>query len=106
MQHATMKLVEDSAGVGELAGCAGVARQVRYRINRFQGMLVGSGMPIPGVHRVEGTIDVTGLDDPEALVGVPLTLTLEDGRAIGVTLADAEGRIFTEGHGPGRCSCC
>ena len=106
MQHATMKLVEDATGVGEVVGCRGDAHRVRYRISRYQGMLVGSGMPVPGVHRLEGSIDLAGVADPASLVGEPLTLTLEDGRAIAVTLADAAGRILVEGHGPGRCSCC
>jgi len=101
-----MKLVEDAAGVGELEGCGGSAYRVPYRISRYQGMLVGSGMPVPGVHRLEGALDLAGVADPASLVGEPLTLTLEDGRAIAVRLADAGGRILVEGHGPGRCSCC
>ena len=50
--------------------------------------------------------DLAGVADPASLVGEPLTLTLEDGRAIAVRLADVGGRILVEGHGPGRCSCC
>ena len=106
MQHATMKLVEDTTGVGELAGCRGSAHRVQYRISRYQGMLVGSGMPVPGVHRVEGSLDLAGVADAASLVGEALTLTLEDGRAMAVILADDTGRILVEGHGPGRCSCC
>jgi hypothetical protein len=33
-------------------------------------------------------------------------LRLEDGRALPVTLADACGRVLSEGHGPSRCQCC
>jgi hypothetical protein len=106
MQRATMKLVEDATGVGDLGGCGGGTHRVRYRISRYQGMLVGSGMPVPGVHRLEGSVDLAEIARPESLVGETLTLTLEDGRAIAVRLADATGRILVEGHGPGRCSCC
>src|SRR5688572_9128990 len=107
MQRGTLKLVEECAGVGELLRSGEPLRRVRYRISRYQGMLEGSGMPIPGLHRVEGSIDLEAAGDVANLVGAELTLRLEDGRAIGITLADAHGRVITEGHGPGRgCSCC
>jgi len=63
-------------------------------------------MPIPGRHRIEGAIDVPSSEDVSDLVGTPLVLKLEDGRAIAVTLADAAGRVLLEGHGPSRCQCC
>jgi hypothetical protein len=45
--------------------------------------------------------------DPAALVGANITLDLEDGRSLALTLADADGRVLAEGHGPGHgCSCC
>ena len=70
-------------------------------------MLEGSGMPIPGLHRVEGSIDPDGGALAPDLVGACLTLRLEDGRSVPVTLADADGRVLDEGHGPGRgCACC
>lgn len=100
-----MKLVETSAGVGELELEGRVLRRVNYEIRRFQEMLA-SGMPVPGMHRIEGVIDYDASRDPGEWVGVPLTLRLEDGRALGVTLADREGRVLTEGHGPTRCLCC
>ena len=104
MQHATFKLVEQSEGTGELVKDGTVLRQVRYSITRYQGMLVGSGMPIPGLHRIEGSTDYEVAD--ASLIGRPLTLRLEDGRALGVTLATRDGRLLSEGHGPGGCSCC
>lgn len=62
-------------------------------------------MPIPGLHRIEGSTDYEVTD--ASLVGRPLTLRLEDGRTIGVTLAARDGRILSEGHGPGGgCQCC
>ena len=70
-------------------------------------MLEGSGMPIPGLHRVEGSVDLDGAEVAPDLVGACLTLKLEDGRSVPITLADADGRVLDEGHGPGRgCSCC
>jgi hypothetical protein len=105
VQHATFKLVEESSGTGELVHDGMVLGRVRYSIARYQGMLVGSGMPVPGLHRLEGSTDYEVAD--VSLIGRPLTLRLEDGRALGVTLAARDGRLLSEGHGPaGGCSCC
>ena len=107
MQRGTFKLVEECSGTGELVEQGVVLRQVRYTLNRFQGMLEGSGMPVPGLHRIEGVVDFTLGDEDARLLGAPLTLRLEDGRSLAITLADRDGRILTEGHGPRRgCSCC
>ena len=105
MQHATFTLIEQATGTGALEKDGAVLSQVRYSISRYQGMLVGSGMPIPGLHRIEGSTDYQVAD--VSLIGRPLTLRLEDGRAIAVTLAARDGRLLSEGHGPaGGCSCC
>ena len=101
-----MKLVEECAGVGDLSGQGEVLRQVRYRIARYQAFSAGNGLPIPGLHRIEGAIDLPPNEDVTGLVGAPLVLRLEDGRALAVTLADTAGRVLSEGHGPSRCLCC
>ena len=101
-----MKLVEECAGVGDLSGQGEVLRQVRYKIARYQAFSAGNGLPIPGFHRIEGAIDLPPNEDVADLVGAPLVLRLEDGRALAVTLADAAGRVLSEGHGPSRCLCC
>jgi hypothetical protein len=107
MQRGTFKLVEECSGSGALMHHGAVLRQVRYTINRYQGMLEGSGMPVPGLHRIEGSVDLQVDERETRLIGEPLTLQLEDGRTLAVTLADRHGRILTEGHGPSRgCSCC
>ena len=107
MQRGTFKLVETCSGTGELISRGVVLQQVRYSLNRFQGMLEGSGMPIPGLHRIEGDVDFAVSDEQTYLIGAPLTLRLEDGRTLAITLAGRDGRILTEGHGPSRgCSCC
>jgi hypothetical protein len=107
--HATptdqMKLVEECAGVGELAWREQTFAAVPYRILRFQGM-ARSGLPVPGLHRIEGHVGLTAIPDPGRLVACDLTLTLEDGRSMRIALADASGRVLAEGHGPARCSCC
>ena len=105
MKRSMMKQVEECAGVGDLEHRGEVLRRVRYRLTRYQAF-AGNGMPVPGLHRVEGSIDVEPPGAPASLVGEPLTLRLEDGRAIAITLASADGRILTEGHGPSRCNCC
>lgn len=107
MQRGTLKLVERCEGIGDLMRSGALVRRVSYRIDRYQGMLEGSGMPVPGLHKVEGSVDVSGVDDAASLVGLPLTLKLEDGRSVALTLADPSGHVITEGHGPGRgCMCC
>jgi len=75
--HATFKLVEQLTGTGQLVHEETVLGDVRYTIARYQGMFEGNGMPIP-----------------------------EDGRALRVMLAARDGRLFSEGHGPSRCTCC
>jgi len=107
MQRGAFRLVETCEGVGELVDRGIVLAPVRYSVQRFQGMLEGSGMPIPGLHRIEGSIDYTVGDADTRLIGTPLTLRLEDGRSLPITLADRTGRVLAEGHGPSRgCSCC
>ena len=101
-----MKLVEEYSGVGDLSAQGDVIRQVRYRISRYQGMHDVSGLPVPGVHRIEGSIDAGGPFDFAPFVGASLVLRLEDGGALGITLADPAGRVLAEGHGPSRCLCC
>ena len=107
MAEATFKLVEACSGIGELTCGGDVLRGVRYRIDRFQGMLTGSGMPIPGLHRIEGTVATAAGSLPEAFVGGDATLRLDDGRTLAVVVTGNDGRVLAEGHGPGRgCSCC
>jgi hypothetical protein len=101
-----MKLVEEYAGVGSLHCRGREFGSIPYRISRFQGMAT-SGLPIPGLHRIEGTVSLETLADPGELVGANVTLDLEDGRTLALTVADADGRVLAEGHGPrGGCSCC
>jgi len=100
-----MKLVEQSSGIGELMMNGVTLCEVRYRVTRFQGMMEGSGLPVPGVHRIEGSVEFGG-NDPGEWIGVPVGLRLQDGRVLGITLVNAEGRILSEGHGPSKCLCC
>ena len=100
-----MKLVEECAGVGRVGWRDQQFGPVRYIIRRFQGM-TPAGLPVPGVHRIEGEIAMAAIPDPARLVASDLTLELEDGRSLRVALADAGGRVLAEGHGPSRCLCC
>ncbi|HEY5569411.1 MAG TPA: hypothetical protein VIM81_19465 [Gammaproteobacteria bacterium] len=100
-----MKLVEEYEGIGAVAWRDETFGSVPYRLRRFQGM-ARSGLPVPGVHRIEGEIDLKAIPDPSRLVDCDLTLRLEDGRSMRIALADRQGRVLTEGHGPSRCSCC
>src|SRR5262245_21761418 len=100
-----MKLVEDNSGAGELMMNGTGICEVRYRISRFQGMIEGSGLPVPGLHRIEGALEFSPNTDPSEWIGVPLGLRLQDGRILGITLINT-GRILSEGHGPSKCLCC
>jgi hypothetical protein len=79
-----------------------VIRQADYCIDRYQGMMDNSGLPIPGLHRIEGVVDLDSTD----VNGDSLTLRLETGQSVKVILVEGEFRILSEGHGPGACRCC
>jgi hypothetical protein len=101
-----MKLVEEYRGVGVLSWRGRNFEDIPYSISRFQAMTSG-GLPVPGLHRIEGTVEV----GPLLATGAPLTdtnvsLALEDGRTLNLTVVDDAGRVLAEGHGPSRCSCC
>jgi hypothetical protein len=98
-----MKLLENLEGTGDLQYQGERLATVRYRLRRYQGMTEGSAMPIPGLFRIEGAIDAPDL---AGVVGKSLGLRLEDGRLLSIVLADAAGRVLSEGHGPSRCLCC
>jgi hypothetical protein len=101
-----MKLVENRSGTGELMRDGTVLRQVLYNLILYQGVVEHSGLPIPGLHRLEGGIDFNPERDPEDWIGVPLALRLEDGRVLALSITGSDGRILSEGHGPSRCVCC
>lgn len=100
-----MKLLEELSGSGELTRDRETVKPVHYEIRRYQGMSA-SGLPIPGLFRIEGMIHTETLETLEGWIEVPLTLRLQDGRAIAVVLTDKQGRVLSEGHGPSRCLCC
>jgi hypothetical protein len=101
-----MNLVENTSGVGELLWRDRVFGPIHYSIRRFQGV-GSSGLPIPGLHRIEGAVGLDTVPEPAGLVGADVQLRLEDGRTLRLTVADSAGRVFAEGHGPkGGCACC
>lgn len=100
-----VKLVEETSGTGELLLKSLVLRTVRYRIKVFQG-LFGNGLPNPAQRTVEGSIDIEGHASTGDLIGTSLTLKLEDGRRIGVTIADDAGTIQQRPACTIGCSCC
>jgi hypothetical protein len=100
-----MKLVEEMSGVGEVTWQGASFQPVPYRISRFQAM-TRAGLPVPGLHRIEGQLTLDGITDAARLEGGSVTLRLEDGRTMSLTVADEDGRVLAEGHGPSRCTCC
>jgi hypothetical protein len=101
-----VRLVEECAGTGDLLLKSLVLRQVRYQIKVFQGVFEGNGLPIPTERTIEGSIDFGESNESGDLIGADLTLRLEDGRTIGVTIADESGAIHQRRHGGGACGCC
>jgi hypothetical protein len=97
-----MKLVEECSGTGDLLQNGQTVRTIAYQVRRYQGMTEGSGMPIPGLFRIEGAVQM----DSSEWIGTSLGLKLDDGRVLGITIVDAAGRILSEGHGPSKCLCC
>jgi hypothetical protein len=101
-----VKLVEQYAGVGSLRWRDRTLGAVPYLISRFQGMAT-SGLPVPGLHRIEGQVTLASPADAKALAGADVTLELQDGRSLALTIADENGRVLAEGHGPRHgCGCC
>jgi hypothetical protein len=101
-----VKLVEQCAGTGDLLQNDKVLRQVRYEFSVFQGMVGESGLPIPGQRTLTGSIDFDPTGDSRDLVGMVLTLKLEDGRHLGIKLTGEGGGIEEGRHGVGACLCC
>jgi len=99
-----MKAVEEYAGEGELSWMGGL-QAVGYRLTRLQGM-AANGLPVPGLFRIEGDLDLRGAPVPSSVVGSMVMLKLGDGRSLRITLTTPEGRVLSEGHGPSRCLCC
>jgi len=74
-QELRLKLVEQYAGVGSLRCGDRTLAAIPYRINRYQGMAL-SGLPIPGLHRIEGMLALASAPEAAALVGADVTLEL------------------------------
>ena len=101
-----MKLVEESEGRGRLTVRGEAVADVPYAIRRYQAMTTG-GLPVPGLHRIEGRVGLGALPAAIALEALAeVRLELEDGRSLALTLVNADGQVLAEGHGPGRCGCC
>jgi hypothetical protein len=99
-----MKAMEEYAGEGQLMWMGG-SQPVKYRLTRLQGM-ARNGLPVPGLFRIEGDLDLRGASVPDSVIGSEVMLQLGDGRSMRITLTTPEGRVLSEGHGPSRCLCC
>jgi len=100
-----MKLVEECAGVGQIVWRGETYAPVPYTLNRFQAMTRG-GLPVPGLHRIEGRLELAAVGTGTALADASVALRLEDGRTLNLTVVDDGGRVVAEGHGPTKCTCC
>jgi hypothetical protein len=104
-EQRALRLIEECVGVGQVAGHERVVEGVAYAVRRFQGF-APSGLPVPGLHRLEGRLEIADDRDRRELVNRPVTLRMADGRTMRLTLLDEDGRVLAEGHGPSRCQCC
>lgn len=100
-----MKLVEECAGTGELIWRGQTFQPVSYRISRYQAM-TRSGLPVPGLHRIEGQLGLERVGESGRFSGDNVALRLEDGRTMRLTVTDVDGSVLAEGHGPSKCGCC
>ena len=100
-----MTAVEEYEGEGRLELSGSDGPRVAYRLTRLQGM-AANGLPVPGLFRIEGQVELRGEAVPDSVFGLPVTLRLSDGRALAITIATRDGRVLSEGHGPSRCLCC
>lgn len=105
MQDETFRLVEECTGVGRVEVGNDAFAGIRYAVKRFQAVMP-SGLPVPGLHRIEGTVLLEDIPERDKLVDSALTLRMEDGRSLRLTLASSDGRVLAEGHGPSSCGCC
>jgi hypothetical protein len=70
-----------------------------YRIRVYQGFRAEKhGDPIPGRKHLEGSVDYDMERDPLDLIGVDLTLHLQDGRTLDFFIRDKEGKIAAREH--------
>lgn len=103
VEQGAMRLVETLEGTCDLVHRGNVHPGVPFRADRYQGF-ARSGLPVPGVQRIEGVIQLPAA--PGVAEGAFVTLRLEDGRELRMTVTSADGRVLAEGHGPSRCLCC
>lgn len=102
------EIVKHASGIGELFLNGAAIGPVRYALDFYQQTLGAGGLPVPGLERVEGSIEFDGESGGAALVGQELALLLDTGRRLGIVLASAEGRVASCAptfHGRG-CGCC
>jgi hypothetical protein len=89
--------VETFVGVGALRGGDVLLREVPYRLTRW---VEDDPLTVASSPRsdVEGTIDITGIAEATVLAGVDdLTLWLEDGRGLAITLTSSTGHVVARG---------
>jgi hypothetical protein len=103
-----MEIVKNAAGVGDLFHNESLLGQVRYALSIFQQTLGPGGFPVPGLERLEGSIDLGRDINVQPLVGHELALKLDDGRVLALVLTDAAGRVASSAPALQRrgCSCC
>lgn len=89
--------VETFVGVGALRGGDVLLRKVPYRLTRW---IEDDVVPPAGAVRTafDGTIDINGIAEATVLAGVEnLTLWLEDGRGLPITLTSSAGHVVGRG---------
>ena len=93
LRRMARRTVETFVGVGALRSGDVLLRDVPYRLTRW---VEDDPLPTPDAPQsaVDGTIDITGIAEAAVLAGVDqLTLWLEDGRGLRITLTSSTGHV-------------
>jgi len=89
-------VIEECRGVGRVYRENGeFVREAEYDLQVLQEAHETPSQDVPGLRRIEGTIEIGELD--LHLVGEPLVLHLEDGRRLDFFYADSGGIIANRG---------
>jgi len=91
-----LDVIEECRGVGRVCRDTGeFLRDAEYDLEVLQEIHETRSGDVPGLKRIEGTVEIGELDFN--LVGEPLVLQLEDGRRLDFFYTDSGGTIANRG---------
>lgn len=91
-----LDVIEECHGVGRVCRDTGeFLRDAKYDLQVLQEMHETASGDVPGLKRIDGTVEIEEVD--LHLVGEPLVLQLEDSRLLDFFYADSSGVIANRG---------